>query len=46
MYKRQVFQETFSDVCHYLKDRVEKEDIILTTGCGNVDELAEMLVHY
>lgn len=41
-----VFQETFSDVCNYLKDRVEKEDIILTTGCGNVDELAEMLVHY
>jgi len=39
-----VCRQTFEDVLHYLDGKVQPGDIILTTGCGNVDELAELLV--
>ncbi len=39
------YTETFEDVRAYLEETVHPGDIILTTGCGNVDECAQLLVH-
>lgn len=39
-----VYCETFDDAEAYLAGRVAPKDIILTTGCGNVDELAYQMV--
>lgn len=43
---RAIYQETFEDCLNYLKDIVNEGDTILATGCGDVDELADMLVSY
>lgn len=39
-----VYQETFEDTMRYLSSVVQPGDVILTTGCGDADLLAAMLV--
>lgn len=41
---RAVYQETFQNVVDYLDDVVNTGDVILTTGCGDIDQLADLLV--
>lgn len=38
-----IYLEDFDDVEEYLHGKVANDDLILTTGCGNVDELAYQL---
>lgn len=40
---RAVYQETFQDVIDYLDTIVKPGDVILTTGCGDIDQLADRL---
>ncbi|MDO5649363.1 MAG: UDP-N-acetylmuramate--L-alanine ligase [Gallicola sp.] len=35
--------KTFAEAQEYMKSQVEKNDIVLTTGCGNPDKLAKMM---
>lgn len=39
-----VYQETYEDVADYLEKKVQPGDIILTTGCGDADQIADLLV--
>lgn len=41
---RAIYQESYQDVVSYLHGRVNPEDLILTTGCGKADVIAELLV--
>lgn len=40
-----IYKETFEDCLTYLAPLVQENDLILTTGCGNVDELGDMMVN-
>ena len=35
--------KTFAEAQEYIESQVEKDDTVLTTGCGNPDILAKML---
>lgn len=39
-----VYQETYEDVADYLKTVIRPGDMILTTGCGDADQIAHLLV--
>lgn len=39
-----IYIKTFEEACKYIRENVEKEDIVITTGCGNPDVLAKMIV--
>ncbi len=39
-----VYCQTFDDAENYLSGKVKADDLILTTGCGNIDELAYQMV--
>lgn len=39
-----IYLETFEEAKDYLRKRLKKGNICMTTGCGNPDELAEMIV--
>lgn len=41
-----VYCKTFEDAEHYLAARVHYKDLILTTGCGNIDELAYQMAQH
>lgn len=41
-----VYEASFDDCLKYLKGKVKEGDSILATGCGDIDELADMLVEY
>ena len=38
------YQASFDDVENFLHGKVKQGDLILTTGCGNIDELAYQMV--
>lgn len=38
-----VYCKTFDDAENYLSGKVKADDLILTTGCGNIDELAHQM---
>ena len=35
---------TFEEARDYIYDIIEDDDLVITTGCGNPDELAKMIV--
>lgn len=39
-----IYLKTFEEAKDYLRKRLKKGNICMTTGCGNPDELAEMIV--
>lgn len=38
------YYKTFEEARDYLRSKVSDNDIVLTTGCGNPDVLAKMIV--
>lgn len=41
---RAVYQETYEDVADYLEKVIQPRDMILTTGCGDADQIANLLI--
>lgn len=39
-----IYLKTFEEAKEYLQKKLNEEDLVLTTGCGNPDVLAKMLV--
>lgn len=39
-----IYLKTFEEACEYIQKNVDKDDTVITTGCGNPDVLAKMIV--